>query len=71
MALFGTTSEFLNEGVGSGLQSGNRANDVKAVKSRLSQLGYFDEQRERNGRNNPFVTRELDNSIRAFQRDRA
>ena len=62
MGLFGAIGSFLSGTVGDGLE--NDPADVRNAKRGLSALGFFDGETE-----NDFITRELDSSIRGFQRD--
>lgn len=66
MSATGIFNEFLptalRETVGNGLT--NHPGDIRNVKRTLSRLGYFDDDTE-----NDYITRDLDRSIRNFQRD--
>ena len=62
MGLFGALSNFLTGAVGNNLD--NDPQDIRDTKRRLNRLGFFDDEVE-----NDFITRELDNGIKGFQRD--
>ena len=61
MGLFDRFAYSLTAPVGNGLD--NKPGDVRNTKRRLHHLDYFDDEVE-----NDFITRELDHSIRDFQR---
>ncbi len=62
MAFFNSFSRFLNDSVGNMLA--NNPDDVRATKRNFASLGRFDADVD-----NGFITKELDTSIRNFQRD--
>lgn len=62
MSIFGSFADFLQGPVGNNLK--NNPQDVRSTKRNLHQAGFFNDEVE-----NDFITRALDQGIRAYQRE--